>query len=67
MSIYSTQYINREEAERMVLACRAMNDKSVQGLTDEELDSELHDYVYSNEHSHKYDSIIGWAYNYIIK
>lgn len=67
MSIYSTLTITRERAEEMVLACRMKNDRSVKILSDEELDAELHEYVYSNEGTHRYDDIIGWAYNYSIE
>lgn len=63
MSIYSTLDITREEAERMVLACRMRKDRRLASLTNEELDKELHEYVYS----HDYEDIVGGFYNYIIK
>lgn len=62
MSIYSTQYIDRERAEELVQKCRLKNDRSLAALTNEELDSELHTYVYSG----KYDDILGFGYNFII-
>ena len=62
MSAYSTKNINREEAERMVQECRNKKDRSVQCLSKEELDSELHEYVYSEE----YTDIVGTLYNYSI-
>ena len=47
MSAYSTRDITRKEAENMVIMCRAKKDRSVRNLTYEELDEELHEYVYS--------------------
>ena len=63
MSVYSTKHISREEAESMVRAVRAKSDDSVSQMTTEELDSELHEYVYSGEHN----DIVGVLYNYIIE
>lgn len=63
MSAYSTLDITRKEAERMVALCRLKKDKSVSRLTKEELDKELHEYVYSEE----YTDIVGLLYNYYIK
>lgn len=62
MSAYSTKEITREEAEKMVLECRAKKYNPVKHLTDRELDEELHEYVYSEN----YDDIVGVLYNYII-
>lgn len=65
MSAYSTKYINREEAERMVREARVKNriQDAVSLLTDEQLDDELHEYVYSG----KYNDVVGVLYNYIIQ
>lgn len=65
MSAYSTKTITREDAERMVRTCRAkkMGGDAVSCLTNEELDSELHDYVYSERHT----DVVGCLYHYIIK
>lgn len=63
MSSYTTKEITREEAEEMVSAVRAKKDRSVKALSDKELDSELHEYVYSEE----YPNEVGVLYNYIIK
>lgn len=63
MSAYSTREVTREEAERMVQECRMKKDRSVKALSDEELDAELHEYVYSE----RYKDIVGLLYNYIIK
>lgn len=62
MSAYSTKTITRKEAERMVRAVRAKK-ISISGLTNEELDNELHEYVYSEN----YPDEVGVLYNYIIK
>ena len=62
MSVYSTQYITRKEAEDMVKAVRMKLDRGVEALSDEELDKELHEYVYSDAHA----DIVGLHYNYII-
>lgn len=68
MSIYSTLYVTREKAEEMVRQCRLIGNRDdISKMSDEELDDELHSYVYGNEMSHKYDEAIGWAHNYIIK
>lgn len=64
MSAYSTKYIDRGEAERMVRAVRAKKrDDPVCKLTNDELDAELHEYVYSEKHA----DIVGLLYNYIIE
>jgi len=63
MSAYSTKDISREEAEKMVEMCRLKNDRSVKALSNEELDKELHEYVYSEN----YTDIVGLLYNYNIK
>ena len=63
MSAYSTKDITRAEAERMVAQCRAKKDRSVFALSEEELDRELHEYVYSEN----YQDIVGCLYNYNIK
>lgn len=63
MSAYSTQNITREEAEKIVQACRAKNDRSVKALSDEQLDEELNTYVYSE----KYTDIVGVLWNYKIQ
>lgn len=63
MSAYSTITITREKAEEMVEMCRAKNNRSVKALTDEELDKELHQYVYSED----YTDIVGILNNYLIK
>ncbi len=63
MSAYSTIDITREEAERMVEECRMKKDRSVKALSKEELDRELHEYVYSEN----YTDIVGHLYNYMIK
>ena len=63
MSSYSTLDITRKEAERMVKAVRAKKDRSVEALTLEELDAELHEYVYSGQHTDE----VGLLHNYIIK
>lgn len=63
MSAYSTQYITREKAEDMVREVRAKKrDDPVHTLSDEELDGELHEYVYSEKHT----DIVGTLTNYII-
>lgn len=62
MSVYSTLEITRKEAEEMVSRVRALKDKSVELLSDEELDKELHEYVYSQN----YPEIVGVLHNYII-
>ena len=62
MSAYSTRTITREEAERMVEQCRAKKDRSVKNLTIEELNRELHEYVYSEN----YREIVGFLENYRI-
>ena len=63
MSAYSTLTITREEAEEMVQKCRMRKDRSVKALSDEELDTELHEYVYSEN----YRDEVGFLHNYIIK
>ena len=64
MSAYSTKDITRKEAEDMVRAVRLkikpLDD--VSKLTTQELDDELHEYVYSEEHT----EIVGTLYNYDI-
>jgi hypothetical protein len=62
MSAYTTLTISREQAERMVKRVRERNDKSVESLSNEELNKELHDYVYSE----KYTDIVGLLFNYEI-
>jgi len=62
MSAYSTITITRQEAENMVRAAREKRNRSVQLLSNEELDQELHEYVYSEN----YTDIIGVLYNYNI-
>ncbi len=61
MSAYSTRDVTR--AERMVQMCRLKKDRSVKALSDDDLNSELHDYVYSE----RYTDIVGLLYNYNIK
>ena len=69
MSIYSTLYIDRESAENMVRKCRDLEKKKddISQMSLQELDEELHKFVYSNEDSNKYTEIVGYANNYIIK
>lgn len=64
MSAYSTKNITRSEAEDMVRAVRKKRQPvdAVSLLTDEELDEELHKYVYSEKHT----DIVGVLYNYNI-
>lgn len=62
MSVYTTLTISRKQAEHMVKRVRARNDRSVESLSDEDLDKELHEYVYSE----KYTDIVGLLYNYQI-
>jgi len=62
MSAYSTLTISRKQAEHMVKRVRERNDKSVESLSDEDLDKELHEYVYSE----KYTDIVGLLFNYQI-
>ncbi len=62
MSIYTTLTISREQAEHMVKRIRERNDRSVESLSDEELDKELHEYVYSE----RYTDIVGLLFNYRI-
>jgi hypothetical protein len=62
MSAYSTITITRQEAENMVRAAREKRNRSVQLLSNEELDQELHEYVYSEN----YTDIVGVLYNYNI-
>jgi len=67
MSIYSTLYIDRERAEKMVRDCRNLEKiDDVSQMSLQELDEELHKFVYSNENSNKYTDIVGYANNYII-
>lgn len=68
MSIYSTQNISREEAEKLVLACRAKNDRSVKALSIGELDAELHQYVYARTDGNapQFSDVLPWGINYII-
>lgn len=47
----------------MVEECRMKKDRSVKALSNEELDRELHEYVYSEN----YTDIVGLLYNYNIK
>lgn len=65
MSAYSTITITREEAERVVMACRNKGKyyNALQMLSDEEIDKELHMYVYSGN----YTDEVGLLYNYEIK
>lgn len=63
MSTYTTLTITREQAEDMVKQVRCKKDRSVNALSDEELDEELHEYVYSG----KYSDIVGVLYNYNIE
>ncbi len=63
MSAYSTIVIDREEAEKMVREVRAKKNDPVSQLSDEELDKELHEYVYSEN----YQAIVGCCKNYTIK
>jgi len=63
MSAYTTLTITREQAEDMVQKVRCKKDRSVNALSDEELDKELHEYVYSG----KYTDIVGFLYNYTIE
>lgn len=63
MSAFSTKYVSREEAERMVLECRQKRERPLASVSDEDLDRELHEYVYSEN----YTDIVGVLYNYIIK
>ena len=64
MSAYSTREITREEAEEMVRRVRAKirGRDRISLMTDEELDTELHEYVYSEKHN----EIVGCLYNYMI-
>lgn len=62
MSAYSTITITREQAEDMVRAVRAKRKDDVSQLSLEELDAELHEYVYSEEHT----DIVGVLRNYDI-
>ena len=62
MSAYSTKDITRTEAEAMVRALRALKDDPVSKLSIDDLDAELHDYVYSE----KYTEIVGVLTNYNI-
>ena len=62
MSVYSTRCITRKEAEELVMACRFKNDRSARVLSDDELSSELHTYVYSD----KYMDILGCFTNFMI-
>jgi PHD/YefM family antitoxin component YafN of YafNO toxin-antitoxin module len=65
MSSYSTKTITRAEAEEMVRAVRRKQQPidEVSQLTKKALDEELHEYVYSEEHT----DIVGVLYNYDIK
>ena len=62
MSAYSTRCITRKEAEELVMACRHKHDRSAKVLSDDELSSELHTYVYSD----KYADILGFLINFMI-
>lgn len=68
MSIYSTKDITRKEAEEMVRKCREIEARPIDiySMTDEQLDEELHKYVYANENSGKYSEAVGYANNYMI-
>ena len=68
MSIYSTDYISREDAEQLVQECRMATDRSVKALSDEELDKELQRYVYARTEldDSPYNDILPWGRNYII-
>lgn len=64
MSAYTTKEITRAEAEAMVRAVRLrLKPVDVSSLSLEQLDDELHEYVYSEKHT----DIVGLLYNYIIK
>ena len=65
MSAFSTKDITRAEAEEMVRTVRRKLHPAdeVSRLSDEELDGELHEYVYSEEHT----EIVGVLYNYNIR
>jgi len=63
MSTYTTRTITRKEAEDMVKKVRCKKDRSVNSLSNEELDKELHKYVYSE----KYTDIVGFLTNYQIQ
>jgi len=62
MSVYSTRSITRKEAEELVMACRYKHDRSAKALSNDELNSELHTYVYSD----KYMDILGCFTNFMI-
>ena len=62
MSIYTTKDITREKAEDMIMQCRAKTNQ-LSRLSDTELDTLLHEYVYSEEH----DDVFGWGHNFNIK
>lgn len=63
MSAYSTLDITREEAIRMIRAVRAKNEVDpLVTMTNEQLDEELHEYVYSEAHT----DIVGLLHNYRI-
>ena len=62
MSAYSTIYITREQAEDMVMAVRRKKERPLSHLTVEELDKELHEYVYSEN----YPDEVGFLRNYNI-
>ena len=67
MSAFSTRDIKREEAEEMVRKCRLIGKRDdVSLMSNEDLDEELHSYVYSNENG-KYDDVVGVLYNYCIE
>lgn len=64
MSAYSTLEITRQEAEEMVRAVRRKLEPvdAVSMLSKEQLDEELHEYVYSGKHT----EIVGLLHNYSI-
>jgi len=67
MSSYTTINITREKAERMVRECRNLDRKDeISLMSKDELDRELHRYVYSEDNGYKYRNIIGFLYNYNI-
>jgi hypothetical protein len=72
MSIFTTKWITRDQAEDMVRKIRARragpDDISTMSLKD--LEDELDMYVYENAYypnPGKYSDIVGCAYNYIIQ
>ena len=63
MSAYTTERITRAQAEKLVQQCRQKDDRSVKALTDEQLDAELHAYVYAGKHT----DIVRVLTNYIFE